>query len=668
MPKIINAFFALSLITGRLLAFPVEILSKYYIVDNLPGSENIAETDLPDMHAGHINIGGSTENNLFFWKFAKQESDTNRTIIWLNGGPGCSSMDGALMEVGPFRVNSDLKLELNPGSYHQAADIIFVDQPSGTGFSTNDGNYDKDLYNVTDDFVKFLVNYYRIFPEDASNELYIAGESYAGQYIPYIAKGILNSDELQQNLKINLKGLLIGNGWIDPTSQSLSYIPFLLEKEVLHTSDPFFSKLLDDQEKCQNALNSDKYNDAFSIAFCENILTKILLYTRDKDASKNLQCINMYDFRLRDSYPSCGMNWPPDLDYVNPYLGQDEVVKSLNLNVSTVSKWRECDDKVSRFLKNDGTKPSINLLPELLEKLEVILFGGNNDIICNNKGVTDMIGKMRWGGTKGFDADSIKYDWHFNGTSVGNVQSSKNLTFVEIYDSSHMVPFDKPLEARGIFDLLIGNYAYIDNTNSTYLETPIYKSGLAENSEKNGDTPNDDDSAANTTTKSSLPFIIYIVAVFVAGGIAYFYNKTSYYQENTSILRNNNNNKNRNPKRNHRKTVSWADDDQRYGSKQGNESEDKDIISNLNQSGKLGGFFHGLIDDAKGKYQATSSHIDDEEIDLSASASDNFYENIELQSNPGNQIIHNESNDNYNDFNFDIEGEISSSGDKEQRF
>lgn len=79
--------------------------------------------------------------NLFFWQVQNNHIDAKeRTVIWLNGGPGCSSMDGALMEVGPYRLKDDKTLEKNPGSWHEFANLLFVDQPVGTGFSYVDSN------------------------------------------------------------------------------------------------------------------------------------------------------------------------------------------------------------------------------------------------------------------------------------------------------------------------------------------------------------------------------------------------------------------------------------------------------------------------------------------------------------------------------------------------
>lgn len=77
-------------------------------------------------------------------------------------------------------------------------------------------------------FIKFMEKYYELYPEELDNDIYLAGESYAGQYIPYIAKAMLerNSNLQEGQKEYKLKGLLIGNGWVSPNEQSLAYMPF----------------------------------------------------------------------------------------------------------------------------------------------------------------------------------------------------------------------------------------------------------------------------------------------------------------------------------------------------------------------------------------------------------------------------------------------------------
>lgn len=555
------------------------VAAKQLGVTGLFGTENIPQERMPEMDAGLLTVDEPSKTRYFFWKFREPGSEHNKTVMWLNGGPGCSSMDGALMEVGPFRVNDDgNSVHLNEGSWYKAADVVFVDQPGGTGFSLTE-QYDKDLDEVADDFYKFLLAYYEQFPQDLGNPLYLAGESYAGQYIPFIADKILRENPAQ-NATINLQGLIIGNGWIAPDTQSLSYIPYLLGAGILHTDDPFMPQLLKAQEECQNLINKPDSTDKFGYYQCENILNKILALTRDKDAPQDKQCINMYDTRLRDSYPSCGMNWPGDLPAVVKYLTNDRVIEGLNLNKTETVKWRECDNKVSGKLRNKDTKPSIYLLPSLLEQVQIVLFGGDKDIICNNEGVLDMIKDMSWGGSQGFTDAVQLFDWKYDDQYVGKIQYDKNLTFIEVYNSSHMVPFDKPFESRGLFDILVDNFEIVDSNSGSYVRTPKYETETEEpetkepetetpetetpeTEEPETETPDTDKPKTETpdtetpedgkdkkVSKSPLLFILYLLLFIVIGIALYVYNRS---KSSKSILR-------QKRTKHKRKTVSWADE------------------------------------------------------------------------------------------------------------
>lgn len=437
-----------------------------YLVTFLPGLYlNIRKDERPLMFAGQLELYPENQTHYFFWKY----QDTNqipeakkRTIFWLNGGPGCSSMDGALMEAGPFRINKEGEVIYNEGSWHKSGDIVFVDQPAGTGFSYSD-DYDHDLDQITVEFVRFMEKFFELFPEDASNEIYFAGESYAGQYIPYIADGILRRNKnLREGEKpFNLKGLMIGNGWIAPNEQSLSYLPYSVQAGIIKTNNPRWSLILRQHQECQDIVSKNDGPDGSDVSqvvsnTCERVLNLILEATRDQLAADNEQCVNMYDYTLRDSYPSCGMNWPPDLANVTPFLREQSVMNDLNL--INHKKWSECSGKVGNSFKAKNSKPAIHLFPSILEEIPIMLFNGNRDIICNYIGIEGFIKKLTWNGQTGFSEDLDTLDWVYDKKTAGYIQTERNLTVVNVFDASHMVPFDKPEISRSLIDIITGNF------------------------------------------------------------------------------------------------------------------------------------------------------------------------------------------------------------------
>jgi carboxypeptidase C (cathepsin A) len=148
---------------------------------------------------------------------------TDPLLIWLNGGPGCSSLDGFLYEHGPFRVNvrtvtspnGDTTTEpyLTPfqHSWSKLANTLYIEAPVGVGFSYSEtGGND---YNCTDDTTAndnliALKDFYTKFPELIDNELFITGESYGGIYVPTLAEAVLLDDDFPAKLQ----GIAVGNG------------------------------------------------------------------------------------------------------------------------------------------------------------------------------------------------------------------------------------------------------------------------------------------------------------------------------------------------------------------------------------------------------------------------------------------------------------------------
>lgn len=121
----------------------------------------------------HIEVDSEHNGNLFFWHFQNRHiANRQRTVLWLNGGPGCSSMDGALMEIGPYRLKDDAHLRYNDGSWDEFSNVLFVDNPVGTGFSyVNTDSYIHELTEMAKHMITFLEKFFAMFPQYEDNDV-----------------------------------------------------------------------------------------------------------------------------------------------------------------------------------------------------------------------------------------------------------------------------------------------------------------------------------------------------------------------------------------------------------------------------------------------------------------------------------------------------------------
>jgi carboxypeptidase D len=133
----------------------------------------------------------------------------NEITIWLQGGPGCSSLDGLLQENGPFLWQSGTYQPVrNMYSWTNLTNIVYIDQPVGTGLSPGKPTVDNEV-DISNQFNDFWRRFIDVF-EMQGYKVYLAGESYAGMYIPYIAEGFIEQNDTEY---FNLKGIQIN----DPT-------------------------------------------------------------------------------------------------------------------------------------------------------------------------------------------------------------------------------------------------------------------------------------------------------------------------------------------------------------------------------------------------------------------------------------------------------------------
>lgn len=446
-----------------------------FSVDDLPGLSEIPDDKRPTMHAGYLSINEAQKKEYFFWRFSKPNQGNNKLLFWYNGGPGCLSMDGALLETGPLFVNSDEKFEYKEGTWFESTDLVFVDQPAGTGFSRGDPE-DAELNDIALDMMTFYEQYFSVFPEDLEKDLYLGGESYAGEYIPYFGARILSSG---QN-KYKLKGLVMINGYIAPDIQNLKTWDYALENklisaEVYHSND--VQKTIKD---CRSVIekNQQKYRSIYNtleqtgeyaannetdqtnkveLPECSSLLDDLLQATLNHSAPQDQQCLNMYDYTLNDLYPSCGMNWPQEEPALKEYLNTKLV--DLDLHLGSQVSWDECSGDPLDALVNYHSYPAVYKMPYILQHVPVMLMIGERDIVCNYVGLEYMVSGLTWNGATGF-ANSTEYrDFGVAGNSTvfGIIKHERGLFMARVHNASHMIPYDHPEASRAAFDIFVGN-------------------------------------------------------------------------------------------------------------------------------------------------------------------------------------------------------------------
>jgi carboxypeptidase D len=261
------------------------------------------------MYSGYIPVT-DYNSKYFFWlvKGSSKATKNRNLFFWLNGGPGCSSMDGMFLENGPIRFSSDgNQLVLNKFGWWNEFDMVYVDQPPGTGYSL--GVPFTSARQVISGFLSFFKEFQNLFDEykDSGVNIYIGGESFAGTWVPGIAKEMLAN-------QYPVKGLLLGNPWIDPLNQYPSYFDYAAKYGLL--TGQFLKNAEAHWKTCAGELEAVPRHNNY--AQCERIMEYIL--EESKDGGK--MCINKYDYTLRDDGPNdgCGMAWPPGVNEMKLYL------------------------------------------------------------------------------------------------------------------------------------------------------------------------------------------------------------------------------------------------------------------------------------------------------------------------------------------------------------
>ncbi|KAI3892355.1 hypothetical protein MKW92_015274 [Papaver armeniacum] len=205
-----------------------EAVSSGKLVTYLPG---LAVQPLPfHLETGYIGVGSKSSNsstqddvNQLFYYFVKSERNPKEDplVLWLTGGPRCSAFSALAIEIGPIYIDKVVQynngsiptLSLNPNSWTKIANIIFLDEPVGTGFSYSKSSHESTIGDLesAENTYEFLVKWLTQNPEFQSNPLYISGDSYSGIIVPIIVQDLIRDIDNAKYPFLNFKGYTLGN-------------------------------------------------------------------------------------------------------------------------------------------------------------------------------------------------------------------------------------------------------------------------------------------------------------------------------------------------------------------------------------------------------------------------------------------------------------------------
>ncbi|KAG6514019.1 hypothetical protein ZIOFF_024357 [Zingiber officinale] len=402
---------------------------------SLPGlSSEDPSVDVLGHHAGYYALPHSHAARMFYLFFESRHHKDDPVVIWLTGGPGCSSELAIFYENGPFSVAKNMSLVWNDFGWDKVSNLLYVDQPTGTGFSytTDKRDIRHDEAGVSNDLYDFLQVFFKEHPEYVNNDFYITGESYAGHYIPALASRIHRGNKACEGIRINLKGFAIGNGLTDPEIQYKAYTDYALDNGLIQKSD--YDRINKIYPACQLAIKlcgtSGTTSCLASYVVCNSIFNSIM---------KIIGQVNYYDIRKQCEGSLCY-----DFSNMEKFLNEKSVRDALGVgDIEFVS----CSTTVYQAMMVDWMRNLEVGIPALLEDgIKLLVYAGEYDLICNWLGNSRWVHNMEWSGRQEF-VSSPEVPFLLDGAESGILKTHGPLSFLKVHDAGHMVPMDQPKAA-----------------------------------------------------------------------------------------------------------------------------------------------------------------------------------------------------------------------------
>ncbi|KAH7305272.1 serine carboxypeptidase [Stachybotrys elegans] len=445
--------------------------------------------DIGESYAGLLPISDDPEESrkLFFWFFpSTAETTPEEVTIWLNGGPGCSSLSGLLTENGPFTWEAGtLSPVQNPYSWTNLTNMLWVEQPVGVGYSQGVPNITNEV-ELAAEFRGFYKSFVDTF--DTKNwKTYVTGESYAGYYVPYIADGFISANDTEY---FNLAGISINDPIIgdDTVQQQVVILPFVeFWQNLMYLNQTFLTDVRELQAACNYSAYLDKYftfpppqgpfpvlpdpydTDDYACDLFDIFYAAILEVN---------PCFNIYHITETCPHPYSQLGIVNTGDYSPPgstiYFNRTDVKKALHAPLD--SNWLQCTDinvfgngnSSSRASDASVGPANSGVLQRVIEFTNNTIIGsGDLDMLLSTNGTLFAIQNMTWNGAQGLSNYPVTplyapYHPEYNGGALAGAgiqgvwTHERGLTFYTARLAGHELPGYTPGVAYRMLEILLG--------------------------------------------------------------------------------------------------------------------------------------------------------------------------------------------------------------------
>ena len=391
-------------------------------------------------YSGYVDVPNTSKFMHYVFFESQNNPATDPLVLWLTGGPGCSSMSGFLLENGPYIFpRGEEELIINPYSWNKNASIIYLDSPAGVGFSyyldqeeanTND-------YITAHDNLASLISWFQKFPEFAFHDFYITGESYGGIYIPTLAYNIQLYNQATSSARINLKGIAVGNGCTDwtfdttPALLTMGFTHALYGYEMYNNMTKYDCIQENIPDECTDTMNN-----------FETLIKNVDIY------DIYAKCINP-DWKdhvkfLRSGFTNDKLGAPPctSASGIDNYLSNSTIQEAYHISPDAF-EWAMCTGSPRVNYTIDYVNGSLYTYRPLINSgIKIMIYSGDVD------GAVPTIGTRQWIKKLNIPVLEEYQPWTIEeGQVSGYKEQYQGLLFVTVKGAGHMVPEFKPPEA-----------------------------------------------------------------------------------------------------------------------------------------------------------------------------------------------------------------------------